>query len=79
MEDPVDPPPPQPLLFLPLFVDTKLVRALLDSGVSDSFVSEEVVKMLRLQTHVLQQKLTVRVANGKGFDVTLFVEVRARL
>ena len=37
------------------------------------------MKVLRLQTHVLQQKLTVRVANGEGLDVTRFVEVRARL
>ena len=28
--DPMDPPPPQPLLFLPLVTDTKLVRAVLD-------------------------------------------------
>ena len=39
-----DPPPPQPLLFLPLVAGTKRVRALLDSGASDSFVSLEVAK-----------------------------------
>ena len=61
---------PQPLLFLPLVVDTKLIRALLDSGASDSFISDEVVKTLTLQTHMLQQNLTVRVANGDGLDFT---------
>ena len=38
--DPVrDPPPPQPLLYLPMVVGGKMIRALLDSGASDSFVS----------------------------------------
>jgi hypothetical protein len=40
------PPPPMPLLFLPLMVGEILVRALLDSGASDSFVSHEVVLAL---------------------------------
>ena len=35
--DPVrDPPPPQPLLYLPMVVGGKMIRALLDSGASDS-------------------------------------------
>ena len=38
--DPVrDPPPPQLLLYLPMVVGGKMIRALLDSGASDSFVS----------------------------------------
>jgi len=35
--------------------------------------------MLMLQTHVLQQKLTVRAANGECLDVIRFVEIHARL
>ena len=61
--DPSDPATPQPLLFVPLVIDTKLVRALLDSGASDSFVSQDVVNTMMFQTHPLHQKLTVRVAN----------------
>ena len=44
--DPIrDSPPPQPLLYLPLVVEGKLIRALLDSGASDSFVSWDVVRV----------------------------------
>jgi len=77
--DPMDHSPPHPLLFLQLVIDPKLVMALLDSGASDSFVSQDVVKTLRLQTYPLQQKLTVRVANGEWLDVSQFVIVHERL
>ena len=61
--DPVrDPPPPQPLLYLPMVVGSKMIRALLDSGASDSFVSWDVVRVLRLRQYPLSQWLTVRVA-----------------
>ena len=43
-----DPPTPQPLLFLPLIVGTQLVRSLLDSEASDSFISANVVTKLGL-------------------------------
>ena len=70
-----DPPPPQPLLFLPLVVGTKLVRALLDSGASDSFVSLEVAKMLGQVQYPLLQPLTVRVANVEFLPVTHVVSL----
>ena len=74
-----DPPPPQPLLFLPLQVGDVTVRALLDSGASDSFVSYEVVRALGLTPYPLQQPLTVRVANGQGLAVTHFVKLQGKL
>ena len=78
--DPVsDPPPPQPLLYLPMVVGGKLIRALLDSGASDSFVSWDVVRVLWLRQYPLSQRLTVRVANGEALAVTHFVQLSARL
>jgi hypothetical protein len=74
-----DQPPPQPLLFLPLMVGSMLIRALLDSGASDSFVSFDVVKTLWLTQHPLLQPLTVRVANGEGLSVTHFVRLSGKL
>ena len=41
-----DPPPPQPLLYLPMVVGGKMISALLDSGAPDSFVSWDVVRVL---------------------------------
>ena len=49
--DPVmDPPPPQPLLYLPMVVGGKMIRALLDSGASDSFVSWDVMRVFGVET-----------------------------
>ena len=77
--DPVmDPPPPQPLLYLPMVVGGKMFRALLDSGASDSFVSWDVVRVLGLRQYLLSQRLTVRVANGEALTVTHFVQLSAR-
>ena len=42
-------------------------------------MSQDVVKTLRFQTYPLQQRLTVRVANGEGLDVSQFVIVQERL
>ena len=68
--DPVmDPPPPQPLLYLPMVVGGKLIRALLDSGASDSFVSWDIVRVLGLRQYLLAQRLTVCVANGKALAI----------
>ena len=48
--DPVrDPPPPQQLLYLPMVLGGKMIRALLDSGASDSFASWDVVRVLGLR------------------------------
>ena len=78
--DPVrDPPTPQPLLYLPMVVGGKMIRALLDSGASDSFVSWDVVRVLGLRQYPLSQRLTVRVANGEALAVTHFVQLSARL
>ena len=77
--DPVrDPPPPQPLMYLFMVVGGKLIRALLDSGASDSFVSLDVVRVLGLRQYPLSQRLTVRVANGEALAVTHFVQLSAR-
>ena len=56
-----------------------MIRALLDSGASDSFVSWDVVRVLGLRQYPLSQRLTVRVANGEAFAVTHFVQLSARL
>ena len=78
--DPVrEPPTPQPLLCLPMVVGGKMIRALLDSGASDSFVSWDVVRVLGLRQYPLSQRLTVRVANGEALAVTHFVQLSARL
>ena len=74
-----DPPPPQPLLYLPMVVGSKMIRALLDSGASDSFVSWDVVRVLGLRQYPLSLRLTVRVANGETLAVTHFVQLSARL
>ena len=55
-----------------------MIRALLDSGASDSFVSWDVVRVLGLRQYPLSQRLTVRVANG-ALAVTHFVQLSARL
>ena len=78
--DPIrNPSAPQPLLYLPMVVGGKLIRALLDSGASDSFVSWDVVRVLWLRQYPLSQRLTVRVANGEAFADTHFVQLSARL
>ena len=56
-----------------------MIRALLDSGASDSFVSLDVVLVLVLRQYPLSQRLTVRVANGEALEVTHFVQLSARL
>ena len=56
-----------------------MIRALLDSGVSDFFVSWDVVRVLGLRRYPLSQRLTVRVANGEALAVTNFVQLSARL
>ena len=76
--DPIsDPPPPQPLLYLPMVVGGKMIRALLDSGASDSFVSWDVVRVLGLRQYPLSQRLTVLVSNGEALAVTHFVQFSA--
>ena len=56
-----------------MIVGGKMIRALLDSGASDSFVSLDVVRVLGLRQYLLSQKLTVRVANGEELVVMHFV------
>ena len=56
-----------------------MIRVLLDSGASDSFVSWDVVRVLGLRQYQLSQRLTVRVANGEALAVTHFVQLSARL
>ena len=68
-EDSIDPPPPQPLLFLPFMVNNRVVHALLDSGASDCFISETLVAELRLPRKRLKQPMSVRVASGTSLSV----------
>ena len=56
-----------------------MIRALLDSGALDSFVSWDIVRVLGLRQYPLSQRLTVRVANGESLAVTHFVQLSARL
>ena len=80
LADPVrDQPPPQPLLYLPMVVGGKMIRALLDSGASYSFVSWDVVRVLGLRQYQLSQRLTARVANGEDLAVTNVEQLSARL
>ena len=62
-----------------MVVGGKMIRALLDSGASDYFVSWDVVRVLGLRQYPLSQRLTVRVANGEALAVTHFVQLSARL
>ena len=55
-----DPPPPQPLLFVPAEINGTIQRALVDSGASESFLITDVVEKLRLKTYPLRQPLTVK-------------------
>ena len=52
-----------------------MIRALLDSGALDSFVSWDIVRVLGLRQYPLSQRLTVRVANGEALAVTHFVQL----
>ena len=61
-----------------MVVGGKLIRALLDSGASDSFVSWDVVRVLGLRQYPLSQRLTVRVANREALAVTHFVQLSGR-
>ena len=74
-----DPPAPQPLFFMPFVIGNIQVRALLDSGASDSIIGEELVRGFNLTTYSLIQRLTVKVANGETLQVTHFVKVSGRL
>ena len=56
-----------------------MIRALLDSGASDCFVSWDVVRVLGLRQYSLSQRLTVRVANEEALIVTHIVQLSARL
>ena len=56
-----------------------MIRALLDFGASNSFVSWDVVSVLELRQYPLSQRLTVRVANGEALAVTHSVQLSARL
>ena len=64
-DDVPDPPPPMPLMFLPLKIGASTYFALLDSGASDSFISDKVVRKAALRLLPLKTPVRVRVANGK--------------
>ena len=48
----------------------------MDSGASDSFVSEELVSKMRLKTYPLRQVFSVKVANGQNMPVTMFTKLK---
>ena len=62
-----------------MVVGGKLIRALFDSGASESFASWDVVRVLGLRHYTLSQRLTVRVADREAFAVTHLVQLSARL
>ena len=63
------------LLFLPLVLRGTTHFPLLDSGASDSFINEYVVKQAGLKPIPLKEPIRVRVANGQSLDVLHFVRV----
>ena len=74
-----DPPPPQPLLFVPVLLEGTCIRALVDSGASDSFIGEEVVAKHKIATYPLRIPLTVKAANGGLMSVTRYVIVKLKI
>ncbi|MGV0951482.1 MAG: dUTP diphosphatase, partial [Azonexus sp.] len=68
-----------PLLFLPVAVDNITHFALLDSGASDSFISETVVAKAHYKRLPLKTPMQVRVANGQVLDVTHYVRLNGNI
>ena len=79
LEIPPDPPPPQPLLFIPLKLGQQRYAALVYSGASDSFISSEVVRQQKLKTYPLKRPIRVNVANGQSLIVQHYVRLYTRI
>ena len=71
----MQPPAPTPLLFLTVAVGAKTHFALLDSGVSDSFISADVVREAGYSLRPLKTEIQVKVANGQSLKVTQYVRI----
>ena len=56
---------PAPLLYVPIQLNRSPLRALLDSGASDNFVSLRTVQQLGLPLTVLKDPLPIQMANGQ--------------
>ena len=67
------------LLYVPLTVQGLPVRALLDSGASDNFISERLVNHLSLPRHPLHTPLQVQLANGSSVVISNHVRTYINL
>ena len=64
------------LVCIPVSIHDVPLRALIDSGASENFISSDVVSSLSLQAHDLKCPSSLRIADGSVHNVTKFVRVR---
>ena len=64
------------LVCIPVSIHDVPLRALIDSGASENFISSDVVSSLSLQAHDLKSPSSLRIADGSVHNVTKFVRVR---
>ena len=64
------------LVCIPVSIHHVPLRALIDSGASENFISSDVVSSLSLQAHDLKCPSSLRIADGSVHNVTKFVLVR---
>lgn len=69
------PPPPQPLLYVPMRINGTMHYALVESGASNSFISQKVVDNMGLKKHALIQSLNVKVDNVQVLTARYFVTI----
>ena len=67
------------MVYVKLYLQGTECPALIDSGVSDNFISEGLVRQLNLRVRDLTQPCDVRAANGELMPCRHCVIVRARL
>ena len=64
------------LIQIPVSIHDVPLRALIDSGASENFISSDVVSSLQLPFHELKFPSSLRVADGSIHEVTKFVRVK---
>ena len=64
------------LVCIPVSIHDVPLRALIDSGASENFISTDVVTSLNLPSHDLKCPSSLRIADGSVHNVTKFVRVR---